>query len=344
MIEITLNQKTIEKHKTFILGSNKNNPKRLFKKLERAVDSSRSEKVKEVLKYLLTNIQTITVGDLYQLDEIRKNFEELLEKFPKSKRNKELQELYSRLEIFKSEYIYFYKSPRWNAYEFQKELGVTVCPYCNSNFILIYESSTGRTRATLDHFFDKSRYPFLAISIYNLIPSCKPCNSDFKGKRSISLSTHYSPYEKNISKYMRFKKEIIKNRDEEFFANESKEVNIDIDYVSVLLGMGEDFNIKLDISKAPKEIEKKIKGNMSIFHLEPIYNLYHKQYVQDIIFKSYIYNYTYREQLVKTYKVFFNNPQQLKDLLMPPIELDKRNLLGKLTREIIEEETNNFML
>jgi hypothetical protein len=346
MIDISLNHRILEKHKAFLLGENKEDHRRLFKKLENAVTTARSEKVREILNYFLINMETISIGDIYQLDKIRKKFEEYLEKIPKNKgkkKSKELQELYNKLEIFKKEYIYFYNSPQWNAYEFQKELGVTVCPYCNSNFILIYESSKGRTRATLDHFFDKGRYPFLAISIYNLIPSCKVCNSDLKGKRITSLATHYSPYENNISKYMRFKKEIIINREEEIFSTESKADNKDIDYVSVMLGFENDFNIKLDIIDAPKEIEKKINGNKSLFHLEPLYNLYHKQYVQDIILKSYIYNYAYREQLSNTYKIFFNSPQQLRDTLMPSIELDKRNLLGKLTREIIEEETNNFM-
>ena len=218
-------------------------------------------------------MENISIGDICQLDIIRKKFEEYLEGFPKNKgkkKSKELQELYDKLDIFKSEYIYFYNSPHWNAYEFQKELGVTVCPYCNTNFILIYESSNGRTRATLDHFFDKGRYPFLAISIYNLIPSCKICNSDFKSKKFTSLATHYSPYEKNITKYIRFRKEIIRDRDEEIFSTESKVDDKDIDYVSVMLGFENEFNIKLDIIDAPKEIENKIKGNKSLFHLEPL--------------------------------------------------------------------------
>jgi hypothetical protein len=34
---------------------------------------------------------------------------------------------------------------------------------------------------TLDHFIPKSKFPYFALSLYNLIPSCYSCNSKFKG-------------------------------------------------------------------------------------------------------------------------------------------------------------------
>ncbi|MCM3246534.1 hypothetical protein NX029_01930 [Cytobacillus firmus] len=347
MIDLVLSQLILDKHNELILGTNKTKKDRLYKKLENAVTNARSKKVQVILSFLLSKMEKIVTGNIYELDHIRKKFDEYLDTLPPNrgkKKSKERQELYEKLEIFNKEYTYFYNSPEWNAYEFQKEIGVTVCPYCNSQFIFIYESSNGRTRATLDHFFDKGRYPFLAMSIYNLVPSCKICNSDLKGKKITALDTHYSPYEKNISEYIHFRKEIIKDRKEQIISIDGKNNDKDIDFVSVILGYENEYNIKIDIINAPKDIEQKIKGNKDLFHLEKIYNAYHKQYVQDIILKSYIYNHAYRQQLSNTYKVFFNNPQQLRDVLMPPIESDKKNLLGKLTREIIEEETKNFTL
>ncbi|MEN4760277.1 hypothetical protein ABEG63_08105 [Chryseobacterium sp. C39-AII1] len=41
---------------------------------------------------------------------------------------------------------------------------------------------------TLDHFLPKSDFPFLSLSIYNLIPSCYSCNSKFKGSKEFTLS------------------------------------------------------------------------------------------------------------------------------------------------------------
>lgn len=68
--------------------------------------------------------------------------------------------------------------------------GVSVCPYCNRNFVDIIEVDTdgnycGRTYE-MDHFFSKSKYPMLAVSFYNLIPVCPACNR-IKGDKELSF-------------------------------------------------------------------------------------------------------------------------------------------------------------
>ncbi|MDN3956166.1 hypothetical protein [Sporolactobacillus laevolacticus] len=163
MIDLTINQVILEKHKEFILGENRKKERRLYRKLEKAVSESRSKIEREILLFLLKNIEIIVIGNIYQLDKTRKKFDDYLKMLPSNDQEmiKEKQELYKKLDIFIKEYTYFYRSPGWNAYEFQKVLGITVCPYCNSNFIYLYKSKSGQTRATLDHFFDKGTYPFL---------------------------------------------------------------------------------------------------------------------------------------------------------------------------------------
>lgn len=55
-----------------------------------------------------------------------------------------------------------------------KNSGLTVCPYCNRDYINYRaENISG---AQLDHFFSKSDYPFFAVCLYNLIPVCGNCN------------------------------------------------------------------------------------------------------------------------------------------------------------------------
>jgi hypothetical protein len=39
---------------------------------------------------------------------------------------------------------------------------------------------------TLDHVIDKGKFPYLALSLFNLVPSCSTCNSKLKIKQSIS--------------------------------------------------------------------------------------------------------------------------------------------------------------
>lgn len=50
---------------------------------------------------------------------------------------------------------------------FCEELGIKTCPYCNRSYI--YTLDKGSVRPQYDHFFNKNRYPYLAVSIYNLI-------------------------------------------------------------------------------------------------------------------------------------------------------------------------------
>ena len=56
-------------------------------------------------------------------------------------------------------------------------LYVPVCPYCNRQYITKY-GKIGEEEATadLDHYYHKSLYPFLALSVYNFVTSCSICN------------------------------------------------------------------------------------------------------------------------------------------------------------------------
>ncbi|WP_346985393.1 hypothetical protein [Chryseobacterium sp. POE27] len=56
------------------------------------------------------------------------------------------------------------------------------------NIIEINNLRSIRDHFTLDHFIPKGEFPYLSVSIYNLIPSCYSCNSKFKGQRSFELS------------------------------------------------------------------------------------------------------------------------------------------------------------
>lgn len=68
---------------------------------------------------------------------------------------------------------------------FEDNLIISTCYYCNIDFINTYNTynakSEKKNKFTLDHYFDKSTYPYLALSLYNFIPSCYTCNSKLKG-------------------------------------------------------------------------------------------------------------------------------------------------------------------
>jgi len=75
-------------------------------------------------------------------------------------------------EIFK--YVYEEYFQKLNGLQFLNLLNIDTCVYCNRNYTT--QISKDRARAELDHWFPKSDYPILALSFYNLIPSCHSCN------------------------------------------------------------------------------------------------------------------------------------------------------------------------
>lgn len=95
------------------------------------------------------------------------------------------------------------ENTNWNGVKLLEELGIDVCPYCGLNYISSVEKKNGKaiTIATFDHYLPKSsKYASLALNLYNLIPSCKNCNSTFKGEdeRRI-INPYFQALEDNIT-------------------------------------------------------------------------------------------------------------------------------------------------
>lgn len=63
---------------------------------------------------------------------------------------------------------------------FTDNFNFRTCFYCNKNFITNFDADKKVSTFQLDHFFDKATYPYLALSFYNLIPSCYVCNAKVK--------------------------------------------------------------------------------------------------------------------------------------------------------------------
>ena len=107
---------------------------------------------------------------------------------------------------------------RFNGLKFVDDLKLQTCPYCNRSYIQSVKKN-GVIRPEIDHFYPKSKYPYLGLSFYNLIPSCSICNgTTAKGERDSYEEKLISPYE-------------IKNDDfefnYEFIAPEKLEIKLD---------------------------------------------------------------------------------------------------------------------
>lgn len=197
----------------------------------------------------------------------------------------------------------------YSGWDLTKELGITVCPYCNRNYIQniqnINQYSKKRRTCEFDHFYPKSKYPFFAISFYNLVPSCKVCNH-LKGKKKLGIS----PYE--------IKKEVV----------EIKWVPYDATFI---YPKGK---IKVEIVAIIDEM----KTNIEVLGLNDLY-ANHTDIVQEILLKGSIYSSEYLQSLTVQFPELIHSEEDAKRIVFGNYteegDLGKRPL-AKLTSDIVK--------
>ncbi|MEK5488197.1 hypothetical protein [Lysinibacillus sp. FSL M8-0355] len=200
----------------------------------------------------------------------------------------------------------------WNPYAFVMMTGIRICPYCNRQYITpIYQHSNiyskkHKLRADLDHFYPKDKYPYLAMSLYNLVPCCKFCNSSLKNIKEFGFDD-VNPYEANFDDYFKFK------------VNWLDEKMPDI-YIE-------------------KTSDKSIDNYLDFFQIETLYK-YHNNQAEELIRKRIIYSESYLEELYNNNKNYFESKEAIKELVIGYIanKGDFNNeAFSKLRRDISEQ-------
>lgn len=173
----------------------------------------------------------------------------------------------------------------WNALELIKQLNVDICPYCGINYVKSVKKKNGETKTivTLDHYLTESEYPFLAMNIYNLIPSCRNCNSVFKFQKEDPI---IYPYEEALEEFIKFR---------------IKDVYTVIDMIiNGKINFPADIEIITDMAKIIKSqkdlIKKRLENHVAILELETRYNNF-QNIAKSLIKKRYMYNRTYLNKL-----------------------------------------------
>ena len=244
----------------------------------------------------------VLVGSIQDLREIIKDNYCILSKlYPLQKDFEEYQKIFE--DLYKDKLS---SNDKLKRNFFSIFTNINVCPYCNRNFINpIYkeESLDGefeKWSPDIEHFFPKSIYPFLSLSISNLLPSCTFCN---KIKHNVDTYKYncLSPYE-------------VEEGDFEF----------DFDFESTKV----------------KEVILKTKGyyNSKLFHIESLYNEVHKEYINDILNKPIKYPDVYKnklnekEQLTEDdYIEVFRNYYKEDDFNKHPLSKMTKELMIKIS-------------
>lgn len=211
-------------------------------------------------------------------------------------------------------------SSGWN-YKIVKSLNIKACLYCNRESILHFNGS--KTTAEIDHFYPRSLYPFLSISFHNLIPSCKTCNSKFKGPRDTHINKILYPYQEYLHNNIYFKYNGIKSQED---LKKEKLDFFDEDRV--------DFSIE---AVSNKEISNK---HIELFKLQELYDE-HKDTISELLQKRVLYSDSYINELLTKYEgTLFKNKEDLLRLItcgyVNDEDINKRPL-SKLIKDISKE-------
>ena len=200
------------------------------------------------------------------------------------------------------------------AYEIALILNVQVCPYCNREYTsTVMKGKNKIIRPDFDHYYSKTEYPIFALSLCNLIPSCKICNSK-KGSNSFHYGINMYPFEEGV-------------QDKKIFTYELPEYKIKI--------------LKEDTGEEYKRFLK----NVEKLHIEEIYEDAHKNIVKNILQRAKSLN----DRIIQVYNQRLEieipeDKQTLKFILgYTPEEEIKNVSLGKLKNDIIDEIFNKYI-
>lgn len=298
--------------------------KKLEEKIEELeiMENSSNSKFIEFLKEL-KSIENLAI---LENEEMLK----LIEKFHQVNFTEE--NLENLKKIFNYKYFSELKPPKWSRHKLLTSLDIKVCPYCQRNYITSYileeneEDNIEKTTADLDHFYPKKDYPFLALSLYNFIPSCPICNSRMK----LDKSTYNEKTKKNriVYPYIDNFKGIFKTNNQ---------------LLEVLLGSRDTFEVSID-----DQGDSKTHATIDMFKLDKVYKEAHNEYLlhmmESIKNKPESYLKSIAEFFIKENsqdkeeleKVILAN---LKAIVLEPYRFKIKNgePLAKLTQDILKE-------
>lgn len=202
-----------------------------------------------------------------------------------------------------------------------KYMDVSICPYCNRQYTTAWDSDTGSARPQFDHFLPKSRYPYFAVSLMNLIPSCALCNQ-VKGDKEKDI---LYPYRDEMGTDIVFR----------------TKMKGGIHYLMGVRGAEEEFQVVLERrdEKTDEALWKRAENADRLFHLTEFYNT-HKEYILHLFWKNYVFSQDYVEELCRQFPEMFPSPEDVKSFLyLQDIRREQwgRHSLGKLTHDIDQE-------
>lgn len=273
-------------------------------KMIEARDSLKDEKQKNYLTD--ENLKLIVLkkpSELYDMvEELKENL------YIEGKCMQEIYDLFN--------YKKFISSNKEVSYKIANLIGVNCCVYCNRQYTLTIEKDGSKiVRPEFDHFFPKKKYPFFALSLYNLIPSCHICNSNCKGEKVVNRNLN--PYATLSGKdFFKFSYKLKPDGGYEVFTKDLKEIN--------------------------EDHGKAVKKYLECFKIEEIYNGHANTELKDLILLTQKYSESYIKEILpknfggmtieaeEAYRLIFGTEAYGKNDQNRPFSKFKRDILKEL--------------
>lgn len=226
--------------------------------------------------------------------------------------------------IFNYKYFKAKGNNRYDAYALAAKLQIRTCLYCNRNYTLTVDKGSGKDdkfiRPEFDHFFDQDDYPLLALSVFNLVPSCKTCNSTLKHTKKFLLSENIHPYVDDVISQYKYQY---------------------LPYtVSAILGGSAQLGVKLMPTSSDVILNQRIENSSEVFRLNEIFSA-HSEELKDIFDIRHRFSQRYLIELVDKYdkldldyddiyRIVFGTYSKEADFSKRPFSKIKKDILIEL--------------
>lgn len=290
--------------------------------IENRIDKSKIDNANKA--NLKADLRAIISGKLPKLITLQKKYIKI---FPKDKEYYKNEKGETKIRTIANKQItsvFDYSAFRSKfGFELAQDLDVSCCPYCNRNYTTSHETiAVGRKKVKtvfpeFDHFLPKSEYPLLAISYFNLIPSCTVCNTHFKQAKDPLIEKIFYPYTKLKNSGFNFK----------FYPE---------DYES-LIGKKRKIKLRFSYNETPS-INEQLEKSLDFFGIQDTYEKCHTDFINEIIEKRITYSKHYLDSIKSiygldfesAYRILFESDYKNADMGKRPFSKLKRDIYDDL--------------
>ncbi|SFW76348.1 hypothetical protein [Chitinophaga sancti] len=226
------------------------------------------------------------------------------------------------------------------AYNIASSVGINSCPYCNRIYINTVIDKNGKhiIRPTFDHFFPQSKHPFLALSFFNLVPSCYYCNANLKTATIITHQTHLHPYLEGFDNGCSFRVVI-----SGLHPNISDPRNYKIVLQSDIPSYSPKYR-KIFGTRNSDGTHNLKEGNTNLFKLEDIYNS-HTDIVGELVLKADRYSKGQSKALFSLFDLLGTNKTEFYQYYFGNYyheNLFHKRPMAKLTKDVLQQVLQSF--